>query len=570
MIKSKLESSLRLPVHPFSIVEHNHHFHAHEADQTKAQTRAKVILVLGPLGSGKTSLVKWILNQNNKVLGKLRLIINDIGAANIDAGRLAEDVDVAVSDVAAFKSGCVCCEDLDSLITEVNRTKASVDTIVIEPTGIAEGDTIAKALSQVGVETKVITLIDVLHHQKRTTVEKQIIDTQMAVAQVIGLTWWEGASTEQVEAVLEFIGVKNPNAPVFKLPKLHFGESEILGNQSLPEYEQMFTTLNRGKYMNSEPSHHDHCCHDHGHSHGTHHHSHPHQDEQKSLNAPVFSRSFTDIHPDFSSDNLAQTLAQYSQVLIRAKGVVAGRRFNYVHGSLNWEKYSSEPAIINFISSEAIDDQQLHDFLKVKFLKRESTAVAEHETALKDRLTKYLAMNKAEMFAYNDTEVAKLVEQYHQWMGLEEKIKLLQANLTSDPNAAKQIELLQLQQKELGEAMTFANPLIWLLYKIQAYAGSPKALKTLANLRKHAESPTYICHKRLNFLNEYIKSKFGKDLLNDESVSGDTDLGETVEMGLVDACLDEAFMQKWFEFEYFQHPDVTNRLRVAKWENYRK
>ena len=45
---------------------------------------------------GIRNLVKWLLAKNGRVLGKLRLIVNDVGTENIDASRLAEDVDLIV------------------------------------------------------------------------------------------------------------------------------------------------------------------------------------------------------------------------------------------------------------------------------------------------------------------------------------------------------------------------------------------------------------------------------------------------------------------------------------------
>lgn len=523
-----------------------------------AGVRAKLVLVLGPLGSGKTSLVRWILNNRGESLGRLRLIINDVGAENIDAGRLVEDVDLEEGEVSALKSGCICCEDLESLLKEVNKNAMSVDTIVIEPTGIAEGDTIVKALNKLGLNATVVTLVDVLHQAQRTDVEKQIIDTQLAVAKVIGLTWWEKADDRQLGKALEYIGEKNNGAPIIKLPKLDFSERENLGVAEDLDYQQLFTELFDEKAdkikrikINSRYVHHQHS------------HEHAHR-------APVFSKSFVEINERFSAADLEDLLASYKGILIRAKGVVAGRRFNYVHGDLNWEKAAEEKPVLNFISSKPIAVEEINKLLGV--VKRGSLNQVDgvYCVQLEENFNQYLNMDKAAMLNYVDSEVAKLVDQYKQWMRLEAEVGELKSRRPLAIEIEKRIEELKLEQKQLGEAMTFANPLIWLLYKIKAYQGTEKALENLGDLRKHCESPTYICHKRLDYLNWALQKRFGKNLLDDSLDSG-LGLAEIVEGGeLLELSEDREFMEKWQKYEYFRQVDENKRLRVAKWENYSK
>ncbi|MCC6643156.1 GTP-binding protein, partial [Candidatus Peregrinibacteria bacterium] len=72
-------------------------------------SQTEAVLILGALGSGKTSFLKWLLNNRRQELGKMNLIVNDIGTENIDAGRLAKASEL---DVTALQSGCICCEDL--------------------------------------------------------------------------------------------------------------------------------------------------------------------------------------------------------------------------------------------------------------------------------------------------------------------------------------------------------------------------------------------------------------------------------------------------------------------------
>lgn len=524
-----------------------------EIRENVAAVRAKIVLVLGPLGSGKTSFIKGMLNSNGAMFGKLRLIINDVGAENIDAGRLAEDVDLEDEKVSALKSGCICCEDLESLVAEVKKNSADLDTILIEPTGIAEGDTIVRALDKLGMQTEVVTLMDALHHSRRTEVEKQIIDTQVAVAKVIGLTWWEKASAAEIEETMDYIGEKNSEAPIIKLPKLNFTQVENLGGEVAMEYKQLMDEL----MMEKQKMKHRKAVRHH------HHHEHSHQ-------APVFSKSFVDINENFSVKDLENLLATHKDVLIRAKGVVAGRRFNYVHGDLVWEKAALEKSVLNFISSRPVDVEQLNDLLKKEKAGLKAAWEYQYQSELAGKINQYLNMDKIAMLKFVEEEVAKLVGQYKQWMDLEMQINQLKNQLPMSIDKEKKIEDLKLEQKQLGEAMTFANPLIWLMYKIRAYQGTEKALQNLGDLRKHCESPTYICHKRLDYLNWGLQKRFGKNLL-DDSLDSAVSLEKIIEDGeLLDLSLDGDFMKSWQEYEYFKQIDEHDRMRVAKWENYRK
>jgi G3E family GTPase len=86
------------------------------------------------LGAGKTTLIKQLLKDISKN-EKIVIIENEIGEENIDAQDL-RDLEATIKEIT---SGCICCSLSTNLITILNTIgdEGSVDTIILEPTGLA-------------------------------------------------------------------------------------------------------------------------------------------------------------------------------------------------------------------------------------------------------------------------------------------------------------------------------------------------------------------------------------------------------------------------------------------------
>mmetsp|Transcript_40201 Transcript_40201/g.72435 ORF Transcript_40201/g.72435 Transcript_40201/m.72435 type:complete len:614 (-) Transcript_40201:78-1919(-) len=98
-----------------------------------------VILLAGFLGSGKTSTLKHLLENNANM--KIGTIVNDVASVNIDA-KLISNLNSYAEGVVELQNGCACCSLADELLTSVETlTKGGereLDAIVVELSGVAD------------------------------------------------------------------------------------------------------------------------------------------------------------------------------------------------------------------------------------------------------------------------------------------------------------------------------------------------------------------------------------------------------------------------------------------------
>lgn len=104
-----------------------------------------IVVVTGYLGSGKTTLMQNILEQENR---RIALIVNDMGSINIDAALLNNSQNTIVQVVMVeMQNGCICCTLRDEFMAEIERLSndESIEAIFVEASGISEPSSIAGA-----------------------------------------------------------------------------------------------------------------------------------------------------------------------------------------------------------------------------------------------------------------------------------------------------------------------------------------------------------------------------------------------------------------------------------------
>ena len=104
-------------------------------------------VIAGPLGAGKTSLIKYLLAQR-PADERWAVLINEFGQIGLDTALLTQDDDgIALGEVAG---GCLCCVNGAPFQVGLGRLlrKAKPDRLFIEPSGLGHPAQLLKQLRQ--------------------------------------------------------------------------------------------------------------------------------------------------------------------------------------------------------------------------------------------------------------------------------------------------------------------------------------------------------------------------------------------------------------------------------------
>lgn len=182
-----------------------------------------VTILTGFLGAGKTTLVNYLLENNQGE--KIAIIENEFGAVGIDGQLLKNKADVEVIELS---NGCVCCsirgeltEALQGLLTKIDSGELSIDRLVLETTGVADPAPIIQTFFVDEVIRErimldaVITLVDALHLPKQLD-EHRVCASQIGFADRIILTKADMIDEAQKELILARINKINSKAEIFE------------------------------------------------------------------------------------------------------------------------------------------------------------------------------------------------------------------------------------------------------------------------------------------------------------------------------------------------------------------
>ena len=165
--------------------------------------------------------------------------------------------------------------------------------------------------------------------------------------------------------------------------------------------------------------------------------------------------------------------------------------------------------------------------------------------------------------------VDKLLRMYDEYKTLTVKITAAERHLAlaklknSDIEQAQtELDVLRRDQQQLSDDMMFDTPLVWVMYKFEAYQDEAQPIRTMHDFRLHCSKPGYICTKRFIFLNAHLCSN-GQHLLTDSEQYSDEMLLSEIFPLLGEIEQDEAFLSNWRSHEYYQEDDV-----IKKWQDY--
>ena len=526
--------------------------------ENSENTGSEVFLILWFLGAGKTTLLKDLAGYLANQWEQFKVIVNDIGKYNIDAERLKDFSPVALTD------WCICCQDLSWLKTALEDLKGSNEKILIEPSGIADGKAIKRVIEELGMQGRVITLVNAQSFPTMSKAEEQIASTQLSLANVIALTHLP-TDKEKNQELRAQLSQKYPHQPVIEAPYTTNSEDLMKDDSS---YEAIVNLMRKHSHNSHAEHEHEHDHHEHEHEHeynhtheaGHHHHEHNHTHEaghHHHEHAKFFTKSIA-LSEETSLDQLKDLIAQLGEDALRVKWVIKywpqAFEFDYVRGGELeiWNMTTLQPHL-NVITQHSLSPELI--------------AMIFSGSTSSEKLS-YVPEKKIYSPIEVSAAVSVLLNQYKDYMNMyNEKLALeTEYAKNQDSKLAQEIQQLDIALDKLWDDMKFDNPLIWIGYKRLAYANNPeKKVETIWELKKHCERKTDICHKRLDFLNEHLKSDFWIDLFDENQVKADQSLVDFIKENeaIKKLSQDEQFMTQWLQNEYFQIDG-----KVAKWQNY--
>lgn len=246
-------------------------------------TKIPVTVITGFLGSGKTSLIRHLL-QNNEGR-RIAVLVNEFGELGID-GELLKSCQICPEDeteenpentnIFELTNGCLCCtvqEEFYPTMRELIKRRDSIDCIVIETSGLALPKPLVKAfrwqeIRNAATVDAVITVVDcpavaagtfasdleaiAAQRQEDDSLEhetplQELFEDQLACADLVILNKTDLVDDQQKSEVVEI--VKNELPREVKIVSSDYGKldpSILLGYQAAVEDN-----------LDDRPSHHD-------------------------------------------------------------------------------------------------------------------------------------------------------------------------------------------------------------------------------------------------------------------------------------------------------------------------
>lgn len=202
--------------------------------------KTPVSVVTGFLGSGKTTLVNYILSENHGK--KIAVVENEFGEVGIDDALVMQ----AQEEIFEMNNGCVCCTvrgDLIRILNKLAKRRNKFDHILIETTGLADPAPVLQTffvdddLQESFQLDALITVVDAKHilqhldEAKPEGVENESVE-QIAFADRILLNKTDLVEAEEQAAIKSRIKAINKFAEVIECSYGRVPLQQLLGIQA--------------------------------------------------------------------------------------------------------------------------------------------------------------------------------------------------------------------------------------------------------------------------------------------------------------------------------------------------
>lgn len=366
---------------------------------------AKVTIISGFLGAGKTTFIKKLLEQvyaGQKVV----LIENEFGEIGIDGGFL-KDAGIQITEM---NSGCICCSlvgDFGKALIKVSKEYAP-DRIIIEPSGVGKLSDVVAAVERVKDEAGLeldcfLTVADATKAKMYMKNFGEFYNDQIEHAGTIVLSRTQNMDAAKLEASVALIRDKNAEAAIITTPWDELNGEQIVS--ALEKKSLMDELLKEALEHSAEhhhddddededehehPHHHHHddgeecCCghhhdddddededeHEHHHHHHHedggecscgcgHHHHHHHADD-------VFTswgRETPHVYTKEEIEDILVKLTEKSEfgIILRAKGMVSGADGRWIYFDAVPEEYEIRDGGADYTGRICVIGQNLNE-----------------------------------------------------------------------------------------------------------------------------------------------------------------------------------------------------------------
>ncbi len=239
---------------------------------------AKIDIISGFLGAGKTTLIKKLLADAFKGQ-QVVLIENEFGEIGIDGGFLKD----SGIEITEMNQGCICCSlvgDFGTALKEVVE-KYHPDRVIIEPSGVGKLSDVIIAVQKNAAAADLelnsaTTVVDVTKAKMYLKNFGEFFKNQVEAAGTIILSRMDTpkATPEKVEEAMTLLRELNPNATIITTPV-----EQLSGKKVLDTIEGVKIDLTLVEDDEDEHEHHHHHEHDEE-EHEHHHHHHDHDEDE--------------------------------------------------------------------------------------------------------------------------------------------------------------------------------------------------------------------------------------------------------------------------------------------------
>ncbi len=246
---------------------------------------AKVDIISGFLGAGKTTLIKKLL-ADGKLGEKVVLIENEFGEIGIDGGFLKE----AGIQITEMNSGCICCTlvgDFGKALAEVIE-KYDPERIIIEPSGVGKLSDVIKAVEDLHNDkislNSFTAVVDCTKAKMYLKNFGEFFSNQVQYAKTIVLSRTQNVSEEKLDQTVKMLRELNSSATIITTPWDELDSETVMNAMEAKasfEDDLLKEAIEIARKHQEEHAHHHHHDHDDDEEDEHEHHHHHHDDDDE-------------------------------------------------------------------------------------------------------------------------------------------------------------------------------------------------------------------------------------------------------------------------------------------------